>query len=367
MRVLQVNKAYPAPRAGIEVVVQDLAEDLVRLGDRSAALVASRTPSVSTEHGVEVTRSFSFGTLLRMPVAPSMILDLYRLSKDADVILLHHPFPLGFLAYLLAGRGKPMAVWYHADITRQRVTGFLLRPLIRECLRRAKVILAASEALTRTALVSPYREKCRVVPFGIDGAWAAEDDAITQEAAALRAAHPGKLVLSFGRLVSYKGLPYLLRAMASVPDATLLLVGDGPDEAELRALAEELAIGDRVAFMPGPPDARPYFLACDIFVLPSVTPAEAFAVTQLEAMAYGKPVINTSLPTGVPEVSLDGETGITVPPRDEQALSAAISTLLEDDALRARYGAAAKARVAARFTKEGFATAVRAALQDAAS
>jgi len=364
MRVLQVNKLYPPPRAGVEVVVQDIAEDLAAAGDGSAVLASGRVPGAVDAGGVTVTRSRSLGSLLRMPVAPGMISDLRRLSREADVILLHHPFPLGFLAYLVAGRGRPLAVWYHADIVRQRMTGFLLRPLIDACLARARVILVASEALLDSPRLAAHRARCRVVPFGIDPDWATDEGAVATEAARIRGEHPGPLALHLGRLVSYKGLPVLLRAMRS-QDATLLLVGDGPEEASLREQAAALGIADRVIFIAGPEDARPYFLACDVFVLPSVTQAEAFGLVQLEAMAYGKPVINTSLPTGVPEISLDRVTGITVPAGDAAALADALRTLLGDAELRVRYGTAGRKRVEERFSRAGFALAVRDALRAA--
>ena len=87
-------------------------------------------------------------------------------------------------------------------------------------------------------------------------------------------------------------------------------------------------------------------------MLPSVANSEAFGLVQLEAMVYGKPVINTALPTGVPYVSLDGETGLTVPPESETALAKAMQTLVSDADLRSKYGAAAKKRVETVFAED---------------
>ena len=83
---------------------------------------------------------------------------------------------------------------------------------------------------------------------------------------------------------------------------------------------------------------KAYYHSCDIFVLPSVGNNEAFGLVQLEAMACGKAVVNTAVQTAVPHVSLDGQTGITVPPADVERLATAINTLLGDEDLRIRYG-----------------------------
>ncbi len=91
---------------------------------------------------------------------------------------------------------------------------------------------------------------------------------------------------------------------------------------------------------------------CDFLVLPSVSEAEAFAVVQLEAMAFGKPVINTALKSGVPHVSVDGVTGVTVKPGSVRELAQAMEKLAGNAKLRREYGANALRVVQKEYTKE---------------
>ena len=97
-------------------------------------------------------------------------------------------------------------------------------------------------------------------------------------------------------------------------------------------------------------DLPALYHASDVFVLPSVTRAEAFGMVQLEAMACGKPVVSTSVPSGVPWVNQHEVTGLVVPPGDVVALATALRTLFADSTLRERFGAAGRRRVAQEFT-----------------
>ena len=129
------------------------------------------------------------------------------------------------------------------------------------------------------------------------------------------------------------------------------MVGDGPLKDELTAMAKTLGVSSRVHFhgRVTDEDLREQIRLCDVFVLPSSERTEAFGIVQIEAMAYGKPVINTNLPTGVPHVSLDGLTGLTVPPKDESALSAALDELATNHDKRKEFSINARKRVEDNF------------------
>ncbi|HEX5091265.1 MAG TPA: glycosyltransferase, partial [Burkholderiales bacterium] len=133
--------------------------------------------------------------------------------------------------------------------------------------------------------------------------------------------------------------------------------GQGPLTEELQRIAREAGVAERVAFVGRIPESElpAWYHACDVFCLPSVEPAEAFGIVQVEAMACGKPVLCCQLGNGVNWVNPDGETGLTVPPKDAGALGAALRRLLSDDALRARLGEEGRHRAYRLFSAEAVA------------
>src|SRR5262249_22178391 len=136
----------------------------------------------------------------------------------------------------------------------------------------------------------------------------------------IRRRYGPRIVVSVGRLIYYKGLEYLIDAMIRV-SGRLLVIGDGPLRPRLERQAVVRNSGDRAIFLGEVRDIVPYYHAAYVFVLPSVARSEAFGIVHLEAMACGKPVVNTRLASGVPFVSPHGVTGLTVPPAHPGALA----------------------------------------------
>jgi glycosyltransferase involved in cell wall biosynthesis len=165
-------------------------------------------------------------------------------------------------------------------------------------------------------------------------------------ASGLAQRHPRPYILGIGRVVAQKGFDVLIDAFAeaNLPGHDLFIVGDGPEKSALMQRAQERGLGDRVHF-PGRADrvqAVAYFKGCAFFCLPSRM--EPFGIVNLEAMAAGKAVV-ASRTGGVPEVVLDGETGLLVPPGDVHALAAALRRFAHDQALCDRLGAAGLRRI----------------------
>jgi glycosyltransferase involved in cell wall biosynthesis len=352
--VLHVGKFYPPAPGGMERVVQLLCEGEQATTD-SRVLVANTGFGTIRERwrGVHVTRASSIGAIGSVGVCPTFPLELARAGRDLTVI--HEPNPLALVSDWVTARKGPLVVWFHSEVIRPRWKYRLLyRPFLRRVLRRASRIVVSSPALAEHAEeLQDFRDKCVVIPFGIDIARLARTPAVDAEIAKISKTYSGPRALFVGRLVPYKGVDYLVRAMASV-DATALIVGDGPQRRELEALAAEVGSAGRVHFLGHLTDDEvvAHLHACDILVLPSVTRAETFGVVQLEAMACGKPVLSTNLPTGVPWVNRGGETGLVVEPADVPALAAALASLTQDAGLRHRLGEAARVRAVEHFSTE---------------
>ena len=193
-----------------------------------------------------------------------------------------------------------------------------------------------------------------MIPFGVKLEKFALTPELACKAAEFRATANGRpVVLNIGRLVGYKGQRFLIEALRGL-DAVAWIVGTGPLENELKQIAQDCGVADRVKFWGGVDDAElPALLhACDVFALPSITAAEAFGVVQVEAMACGRPVVGCVLPSGVGFVNQDGVTGFQVPPADAAALGAGLRRLFEDAPLRTRMGAAARRRVETEFAED---------------
>jgi glycosyltransferase involved in cell wall biosynthesis len=347
LRVLQVGKFYAPVYGGMETHLKALCDGISPAVQVEAAVSnRSRKSICETIDGIRVRRSGTVVKLAGACVSPGLVRAI-RESR-ADLIHLHLPNPTGILAWIASRNRAPVVVTYHSDIVRQKYLGMAFSPILDYALRRSAAILVTSAEYVRTSpVLSRFQDRCLVIPFGID--LEPFDDPDHAAVSRIRKMYGERIILAVGRLVYYKGLEYMIRAMKDI-DAHLLLVGVGPLQPELEREVAEAGVGNRVTFLGPVDDVVAYYHACDVFVLPSVERSESFGLVQLEAMACSKPVVNTHLPTGVPWVSIHGETGLTVKPRSAEMLADAINSLLSNPAHRLLLGRAARRRVEDEFT-----------------
>jgi glycosyltransferase involved in cell wall biosynthesis len=286
------------------------------------------------------------------------VLWLARLIRRHRVEIVHankntlaiHAIPAAWLA-------GAASVWHVRNAARHfgRVGAWLVRRCSRLVFVSGSLAAPFREAFPEAA------EKMTVVHEGIEPSLYAGREQGTDFRDALGVQPGERLVGTVGRLTPWKGQDDFLRAAALVarthPEVRFLVVGDcvssaaerATDQAfreRLHALARELGLADRVTFTGYREDVAAVMNALDVFALPSHE--EPFGLVVLEAMAAGRPIVATRA-GGVPEIVRDGADALLVPPREPEALAAAINRLLDDASLAERLARSAEARAAADF------------------
>jgi glycosyltransferase involved in cell wall biosynthesis len=327
MKVAVLTTSYPrGPDDVAGAFVRDAVEGLRREGLEVAVVSPAtfRHFGIAYGHGIAGNlRRAPWKALLLPAFLASFALAARRAARDADLVHAHW-LPSGF-AGLAAGRPLVVQVW-GTDVELARRARWLFRPV----LRRARLVLAASEALAAAARDLGARD-VRVVPSGIE--------------IPARVAPPQEPphVLFVGRLSEEKGVLELVEAARGLP---LVVVGDGP-------LRER--VPGAVGFVP-PREVGSYIERAAAVACP--TRREGYGVAARQAMAYGRPVVATAA-GGLADAVVDGETGLVVPVGDAAALRSALERLLGDAELRARLGAEARRRAGELF---GLETAARATI-----
>lgn len=369
-RPLHVGKFVPPPYAGVEAHVDTL---LRCLGDSvDATLVAAESPQRSTidtvrdlPYRVLTTKSYGkFASAFLSPAVPKLVRQEFDAAR-ANILHVHAPNPWGDVAALTVKHDVPVVITWHSDIVRQKKLYSIYRHIQRRVLKRADVIIVptlahyeSSEQLHQLDISS----RIATVPLGIDvGLFDAHlaDDATTRRMDAFAKGRP--LLLTVGRHVAYKGYSYLIDAMKKIEtDSVLVMIGTGILISELKQQAEQLNLNQRVLFLGevGHASLVAALHRCDAFCLPSITASEAFGLASAEAMACGKPTIVCELGNGVNFLNRNGETSITVQPRDSGALANAIDTMMSNNHLRLQLGNQARSWVHEQFSLNAMKTKI---------
>ncbi|MGH9072494.1 MAG: glycosyltransferase family 4 protein [Acidimicrobiales bacterium] len=332
---------------------QSAATLLASLGPHVRATVLGVDPDVVRQ--VAAARPGTPGSVL--PVVTTkvngagVLAHLQALRAERPEVLhlnLNHPWSCLYAALAARVTGTPTVGVVHSDFP---PAGWSHRWVLPALARRFASHVAVSESVARAREawlgLAPgtvrviYNGVLDVVPAVPPTAGASYDRSSD---------HP--LIGAIGRLAVEKGFDLALEALTLVPMARLLLVGDGGERARLEGLAATLGVADRVIFTGWADNARDLLQGCDLLVAPSRV--EGCSLVAIEAMLGGLPVVATRV-GGIPEVVVDGETALLVPPEDPVALADAIVLLLADPELRLRMGCRGRERALAMFSPEAMA------------
>lgn len=345
--ILQVNKLYSPDIGGVETVVKEYSEYLKKFDDITV-LCSNKNFSIKTKieliNGVKVYRCASFGTFMSMPVSLVFFFYLFILSRKANIIHFHEPFPLGTLGSLLIPKSKKIFLTWHSDIIKQKsIKKFFEYFQKKLCTKAYKIISTSDRLIEFSSVLKQFRNKVVTIPLSIN-----KNDYFDENLNDIKIKDlPNDYVLFLGRFSYYKGIFILLDAIDKIEeDIPFVIVGNGElvDEIKFRITKSKkrILLIDRFVTE----DEKKYLLKNSKFmVFPSIYPSEAFGILQLESMVYGKPVINTYLPTGVPWVSVNNESGITVNVNDYEQLAQSIIKLYRNQEMIEILGLGAKERV----------------------
>jgi glycosyltransferase involved in cell wall biosynthesis len=262
-------------------------------------------------------------------VDPALALRVRRTVRSADLVHTHlvHADVYGAL-----GARRLVSTKHNDDPFRARAFRFVERALA----HRASRVIAITQALARFQIerVGLPADKVEVIHYGLDDlprAWGTNPPDPVPAGA--------RVLLCVCRLEPQKGVDVAIRALADTPDAHLVVLGEGPQRAELERLAD-----DRVHLLGRVPDVAAWLRRADVLVHPARW--EGFGLALLEAMLASLPVVATRV-SSIPEIVVDGETGLLVPPDDASALAAAVNRVLANPA---GYGDRGRARAQAEFS-----------------
>jgi len=351
LRIAHVTATFPPYQGGTGNVCFHNARVLAERGHRVHVYTAASPGEPDDPPGVTVHR---LRPLIRVGNAP--VLPRLAWLPAVDLVHLHFPFYTG--GDLVALSGAPYVVTYHQDVhlngwiggvaaLHDRTVGrFVLRRAARLCptsldyLRHSAIAELGASLGQRVVPIPNGVDPCRFRPGGIDLEVRRRHGLPKRGVVAL-------FVGAMDRAHHFKGVPTLLRALAGLPDVSAILVGTGELVPSYQRLAVELGLGRRLVFAGRvDKDALPaYYRAADLLVLPSETAGEAFGMVLLEAMACGRAVVASDLP-GVRSVVSHGRDGLLVPPRNVDALGAAITEVARMPAeARMGMGLAGRAKV----------------------
>lgn len=372
-RVLHISKYYYPFLGGTEQVTRDMVKALVNTGVEQKVICFNEDASdgqIRCKHketrkdivdGVDVYRCGYFIKFASQAVSATYGKTLKQLMDEfkPNIVILHYPNP--FVTHFLLKYKKrdfKLLVYWHLDITKQKILKHLFYGQNLALIKRADKILGATpKHVDESAFTPQFGKKRYILPYMIDEGNLQISIEEIEKGDQIKQKHNGKILGFFiGRHVPYKGLTYLIKASRELENVNIqfLIAGSG----ELTEILKEEARGDsKVEFLGRITDSerRSYLFACDIVCFPSITRNEGFGLALAEGMYFGHPAVTFTISgSGVNFVNLNGVTGIECPNCDYLAYASALKRLACDKGLREQMGSAARQRVLDNFTSKSF-------------
>lgn len=366
MKVLIVTPYFWPHPGGVESYTLNIAKQLLREGWEVVVVTGSLAgaPSEETVQGIKVYRLKKAISVSNTPVGWRWRTQLKKIyaAEQPDIINGHVPVPyLADIAERCRGR-IPFVLTYHNDLSKSRlpqklITMFLNQTVIKRTLRRSDHIIATSQYYVETSdLLRRFADKVSIIPPGVDITLFNTMVVPTD----IEEKYRGKRLILFVGSISmnqqHKGLDTLIKSFARLrtksayANTQLVVIGAGDGQTFYRKLATELDVNDYVEFTGFVENSllAQYYKRASVFAMPSRDRSEAFGMVFTEAGAAGTPVIGTNV-GGIPYAVKHMQTGLVIPPDDIQALRRALASLLSDEKLSSRLGAAAAERAINEF------------------
>jgi phosphatidylinositol alpha-1,6-mannosyltransferase len=352
-RTLVVTNDFPPRVGGAQRYVHDLVRHLP--SDR-AAVLAPRWPGWEEFDESQSFPVFRFGAK-RLSPGPDLLRRVRSLisETESEVVLFGHGLPLAIMGpRLVADPGKPYAVLTHgAEVWAAGIPGSA-RALWYACSRANTVFAVSKYTAARVRPAVPDDIPLMILPPGVDTE-RFRPDISGHEVRERYDLVGAPVAVCISRLVTRKGQDILIRGwrkvLQRVPEARLLLVGDGPSRPRLEALTAEKGITGSVTFagQVSEEELPSYYAAGDVFTMPCRSrkgglEVEGFGIVFLEAAAVGLPVVAGNS-GGAAEAVEDGETGLVVDGTKVDEVASATAELLEDPARAATMGKQGRLRV----------------------
>jgi len=356
LKITHIGKFFPPEHGGIESVTAALAYDHSSQGhDVNVICFTNGVSEDVTTGSLTILRRKVFGVFSSQPVGFKYFLEVMKYSRSADIVHIHAPNLMAGLAAMLLPKKVKLLVHWHADISGKGFIGLLVRPIERIMQQRADTIVCTTQAYADSSkTLESFKAKIRIIPIGIPEVELHNDqDGALEKSLEWVGSRP--IILVVGRLVPYKGLFTLLKAISKMEaKAAVAVVGVGPLQSDLLKEIDRLNLCESVCLLgrQNEDNLARLFAKSDVFCLPSINRAEAFGVVLLEAMRAGLPIVATNIRgSGVNWVNKQGVSGENVTPGDADQLANILDKFLLDSDLALKYGRQARSLYESTFTQ----------------